>query len=107
MKILSNMEILPVLCKTKKKFGMYISFCEDQSWAETKKAAPYLDLSTNHQIFVNGQAWLLFDDEEEMTTCYNQTVGDDGPTMLNKYKGRAAVYALTCSPTGKLLNENT
>jgi hypothetical protein len=101
------MEILSALCKAKKKFGMYISFCEDQSWSETKKAAPYLDLSVNHQIFVNGQAWLLFDSEEEMIICWTRTVGDDGPTILNKYKGKATVYALTCSSTGKLLNENT
>lgn len=107
MKILSNMEILPTLCKAKKKFGMHINFCEDQSWSETRKAAPYLDLSINHQIFIDGHAWLLFDSEEEMITYYNQTVGDDGPTVSNKYEGKATVYALTCSPTGGLLNENT
>ena len=107
MKILTNIEMLSALCKARKKFGMYINFYEDQSWSETKKAAPYLDFLTNHQIFLDGQAWLLFDSEEEMLIYYNQTVGNDGPTILNKYKGKASVYALTCSPTGELLNENT
>ena len=107
MEILGNMDILPALCEIKKKFGMYISFYEDQSWSEIKKAAPYLNFSVNHQIFVDGQAWLLFDSEEEMVVCYDKTVGDDGPTKLNKYEGKATVYALTCSPTGELLNENT
>lgn len=107
MEILSSMEILLALCKAKKKFGMYIYFYEDQSWSETKKAAPYLDFSVSHQIFIDGQAWLLFDSEEEMIIYYNQTVGNDGPTISNEYKGKAVVYALTCSPTGELLNENT
>ena len=106
MEVLSNTEMLPVLCKLKKKFGMYISFCEDQGWSETKKAAPYLGFSVNHQVFVDGHAWLLFDNEKEMLDCYDKTVCN-GPTKLNSYKGSGSVYALTCSSTGELLNENT
>ena len=111
MEILTNIEMLSAICKTSKKFGMYINFQdgpdEDQDWCEIIKAAPYLDFSINYQIFLDGQAWLLFDSEEEMLICWTRTVGDDGPTILNKYKGKASVYALTCSSTGKLLNENT
>ena len=114
MEIFDKIYMLSAICKISRKFGMYINFDkdqngpdEDQDWREIIKAAPYLDFSINHQIFLDGQAWLLFDSEEEMLICYNQTVGDDGPTKLNQYKGKATVYALTCSPIGELLNENT
>ena len=107
MEILSNIKALSVICKKSKKFGMYINFYEDQEYSDTMKAAPYLDFLTHYQVFCDCQAWLLFDTEKEMLDYYDKTVGDDGPTKLNQYKGKATVYALTCSPAGELLNENT
>jgi hypothetical protein len=107
MEILAKTEILSKLCKLSKKFGMYIGFAEDQSWAEICEAAPYLNLYKHEQVLMDGHGWILFDSENKMLDCYNRTVGDDGPTNLNPYNGNATVYALTCSPTGELLNENT
>jgi len=86
---------------------MYISFDVDQSGLEIEKAAPYLNFDIHPQVFADGVAWLLFNTKEEMLDYYEQTVGDDGPTESNPYTGRACVYALTCSPAGKLWNENT
>ncbi|TEU00623.1 MAG: hypothetical protein E3J23_01960 [Candidatus Stahlbacteria bacterium] len=106
MKILNKTEVLQQLCKTNKKYGMYISFSEDEDWAEIEKAAPYLTKDCD-QILVDCEAWLLFDNGEEMHKYYDQTVGGDGPTKLNNYNGLAVVYALTCNPHGQLENENT
>lgn len=107
MEILEKEKILIKLCKLSKKFGMYISFTEDQSWREVCEAAPYLSMCKHTQVLMDGHGWMLFDSEDEMCDCYDRTVGDDGPTYLNLYNGSANVYAVTCSPTGELLNENT
>jgi len=106
MKILNKTDILKRLCKNSEKYGMYISFSEDDDWAEVKEAAPYLTKDCD-QILVDCEAWLLFNDKEEMWSHYDRTVGDDGPTKLNNYSGPARVYALTCNPHGQLETENT
>ena len=107
MKILDKAGVLSVMCKLFEKYGMYISFVDDDEPLEVCKAAPYLDFDEHHQVFIDSCAWLLFDTEEDMLECYERTVGDDGPTKLNLYTGEARVYAITCSPTGELWNENT
>ena len=107
MEILDKTKVLIKLCELSKKFGMYISFAEDQIWADVCEAALYLNMCKHTQVLMDGHAWILFDSEDEMLDCYERTVGDDGPTDLNPYNGATRVYALTCSPTGKLLNENT
>ncbi len=107
MEILNRTEVLERLCKETKKYGMYISFSEDDEWAEVKKAAPYLSGEECYQILVDCEGWLLFDSEEEMMKHYDQTVGDDGPTELNNYTGSASVYAVTCNHHGQIETENT
>jgi hypothetical protein len=116
-----NRDVFPLLCKSMKKWGMLISFSVDVDQDagsdvdillnEVPQAAPYFSPDTvgdNYfQIILDGSCVLLFDDEKEMTLRYDQTVGDDGPTKLNKYDGPARVYAITCSPEGELLGENT
>ncbi len=105
MEILHKTTVLTRLCKEAKKYGMYVSFSEEDQWVDVISAAPYL--KDKDQIIVDCEGWLLFDTEEEMNNYYNQTVGDDGPTELNNYDGPARVYALTCNLHGQLENENT
>lgn len=102
-------DILAALCKLNKQWGMYVSFFweDSEDMDEVCKAAPYLDDDKLFQVRMAGHGYLFFDTQEEMEKHYNLTVGDDGPTHLNSYKGDARVYALTCNPDGKWMNENT
>jgi hypothetical protein len=58
-------------------------------------------------LSIDGERYFLFETEEAMLAAYDATVGDDGPTAANAYDGSASIYALTCSPAGELLTENT
>lgn len=108
MKIVNQNDTLPLLCKTLNKFGMRISFQFDHiSIEESFKAIPFLNKEEHNQIWVDGGCMLLFDTADEMVLCFNNIVGDDGPTILNGYSGEARVYALTCDNKGEYLNENT
>jgi len=102
--------VLEALCKATQKWGLYINIflpedCFD--FREVVKAAAFLDLETDGQVLADEEGWILFDDEESMLDAFDSCVGDDGPTHLNSYNGPIRVYALTCSPEGQLLNENT
>jgi hypothetical protein len=74
-------------------------------YQEVLKATPYLTFEDS-QVLLDGCAVIVFDTIEEMELIYNRTVGDDGPTQLNPYKGPARVYALTCV-NGEFQEENT
>lgn len=102
MKILNKTDVLKTICKDNKKCGMYISFDEGEDWSDVIKTAPYLAEDCD-QILVDCEAWLLFDDKEEMDKYYNLTVDK---TDLNNYSGRVKIYALTCNSHGQLENEN-
>ena len=90
---------------------MYISFyvegAQEKPYDELFKAAPYLDLYEHIQVITDGVGYLLFDNKDECTQYYDQTIGADGPTQSNQYDGPQRVYALTCGPDGQTLNENT
>ena len=107
MIMLDQIRVLEMLCKSTGQWGMLVSFHDTLD--EVIKAAPYLDGSdvTTIQILADGGGILLFDSEEEARDHFDRTVGDDGPTQHNSYKGPARVYALTCDQTGKCRNENT
>ena len=105
VEILTEHDILRVICKAKCKWGMFVYFSTNDSFDEVVKAAPYLN--KNAQILSDGRAYVITDTKEELDNFYYQTVGDDGPTKLNSYNGSAKVYALTCNPEGNFLNENT
>ena len=108
MNIYNKRQALQELCRLSKKWGMYLGFNLNDSVRGILQAAPYLQ---NHdevfQWICDEQAFLLFDTESEMESCFDQTVGDEGPTISNPYKGPARVYALTCDNHGRLRNENT
>ena len=111
MEMLTIHNVFASLCLAEHKFGMYISFSTDYKvkdpFGEIIKAAPYLNINDNFQILSDEMGILLFDTRKEMQRYYDMTVGDDGPTKLNKYSGSAHVYALTCNNRGELENENT
>jgi len=111
MKVLTVLEMAKMICKFKKKHGMYIHiyFPEVYDVRDVYKAAPYL-LDKKHtyaSFFDTEGGLLLFDTAKERDNAFAQTVGDDGPTKLNKYKGPVRVYALTIDTDGEPLNENT
>ena len=88
------------------KYCMYISWEGDEKMNEVIKAAPYLE-EEDIILCTSSNAVLAFDTEAEMDRHYDMTVGDDGPTELNKYNGPVRVNALTCSNEGELWTENT
>jgi len=115
MQVLDSTKILSELCKATKRWGLFIS---GWNWDIALKedgnkilAAPYLDFESEQdcmlQVMGDCQGYLMFDTEEEMLKYYDMTVGDDGPTELNKYNGKNKIYALTCGPDGQFQNENT
>lgn len=74
---------------------------------EIKKAAPYLNDPASGQLMVDEHGIIICNSEDECEQLFWQTVGDDGPTKLNPYDGPARVYALTISPDGEFMDENT
>lgn len=89
--------LLKELCKTKKCWGMMISGHDPYRMV---KDARYLNLGNDDYLNIVLQQWgiLLFKTRKALDLYYKMTRGDDtGGT----------VYALTCDPRGKLMNENT
>lgn len=108
MKILSGIELACTVAKYMKKPVLFLGLrqADNVEYAEILKAAPYLTFS-NAQVLIDGEAVIVCDSVKEQEKLYRQTVGDDGPTKTNPYKGPARVYALTIDKTGHTLNENT
>ena len=107
MKILNHTQTLQQLCMSSSKWGMYFNICPSHPLTDVPRAAPWLSLQDHSQTICDENSYVLFDSEEEMLSVYEQTVGDDGPTESNAYNGPVRVYALTCDPTGQMMNENT
>ena len=107
MQILDEITLLPIIAKALNKPCMFISFSTEYEWDEIVKAAPYLNIRRDMDILANGQAFLIFDSEQEMNETYSKTVGEDGHTKQNPYPGPAKVYAITCHTKGTLGTENT
>ena len=110
-------EIIEQLSVFSNKFYIYISICSEYIYdicnskkldpvSELKKAIPFLTISQAFNFYFKECKVLEFETEEDMLNCYDQIVGDDGPTKLNSYNGPVKVYALTIYK-GKLMNENT
>ena len=107
MELLDTMDLMQQYAKKASKFCMYISWQDDVPFEELIRAAPYLKEYEVEFLRSSNSVVLTFDTAEEMEHCFVQTVGDDGPTILNNYIGPVRVYALTCSNEGELWNENT
>ncbi|MGH7974897.1 MAG: hypothetical protein ACREBR_05180 [bacterium] len=108
MKVLDMLQAARAIAKAKKKPVLFLSLHnEGVEYNEIIKAAPYLDIESAMQSLGDGYAIIVCETDKERDTLYNLTVGDDGPTKVNKYKGPARVYALTIDRRGQTLNENT
>lgn len=104
MKKLNPVAAAQELAKATQKWVVYISInCEMK---DAILAAPYLNLIEDGQLIMDGGGFILCENEAEATNTFNWTVGDDGPTKFNKYKG-TGIYALVIDNTGTCLNENT
>ena len=106
MKKLSHWRFTELFCKLTNKWCVYVAFCDCYEWKEIIKAAPYLSIDDDYQIIGDCEGWIVCENEEEAYKIFNQTVGDDGPTELNKYNGNVRIYAHVCGPKG-IETENT
>jgi hypothetical protein len=113
MRALSWIELPSIVARHFNKWVLYIGFevPSEQSFNsdldELFKAAPYLNIQEHLQIICDGHGYIICDSEEECRNLFDQTVGDDGPTKLNSYNGKANVYALVVSNDGISMTENT
>jgi len=108
MKALNFHEAMSAIARSYDKPVLYLSFDPDQDLEQTLAAAPYLkNLAEFGQLVADSGGYIVCDSDEEMEELFWQTVGDDGPTATNPYRGNGTVYALTCSAAGQLRNENT
>jgi hypothetical protein len=111
VKIYTDIEVCRLLCCAKKKWGMYfkINTPDDEQHTDsvdaTMSAAPYL--KGRLDSILDGNGFILFDTKKEAWATFNLTVGDDGPTKTNPYKGRGTVYALLFNAKGLPITENT
>jgi len=107
MELLDTIELMRQYAEKTSKFCMYISWPDGVLFEELIRAAPYLKEHEVEFLRSNNHMILIFNTAKEMEHCFTQTVGDDGPTVLNNYIGPVRIYALTCSNEGELWNENT
>lgn len=105
----SHAAVLQELCRLRGSWGLYLSHVPSAGIGpyELARAVPFLDEAEVNSLWHNDRVWLFFSDEAGLLGAFRQVVGDDGPTALNNYDGPACVYAVTCSPAGDLLDENT
>jgi len=102
---LPTTQAMQELCKLTKQWGLYIGWCvpDDVSIQDVIEAAPYLKESP----LLYNDGGIILGTKEEIQALFEVTVGDEGPTKTNSYSGKARVYALTCGPDGRFMNENT
>ena len=118
MKVFSHLEMLDAYCRATKQWALYIGGFDYPDLPLVNvggvhlEAAPYLDPNTNlpdrHdlQVMMAGCGFVICDSEEEAFSLFDQTVGDDGPTLRNQYDGPHTVYAVLAGPDG-WVTENT
>jgi len=98
-------ELMELHAKATNKWCMYLHInIENKTSLETEdkinKTMPYLKNFYPHPLTIPTKIVLTFDTEKEMEECFNLTTEDNNTVKYN-------IYALTCSNTGELLNENT
>ena len=108
MRPLTGRDVLCKLCEATKKWGMFFQISterqEREYVQETVRAAPWLD---SVWCIIHREGYLLFDTYDELMDVFNRTCGDEGATALNPYDGVGNVYAVICSPDGRIEQENT
>lgn len=119
MRVLAQHQVIEAAAKGLKKWCLYLSFHSVQLVRQGAvrsneeailKAAPCLqelgpfDLTS---FILVGGGILVFPSETAARKAYSSTVGEDGPTKTNPYKGPVKVYACLCGPDGKIRTENS
>jgi hypothetical protein len=98
MEKLTALNLFSRVCHQEGKWGVYLTWnllrdrSIEASIEELRKAMPYYDELTPQQQ-EDHCAFLLFDSEREMRSCFDRTVGSKGPTKMNPYNGPMKVYA--------------
>jgi len=110
-------EALGHLCKATNKYGLYLSFDEEEfTPEEAKKACPFLDFSdddqslidnSDYQAYADGYLFVLCDTYDECYNLFGSVVGDEGATKTNPYNGDCRVFAMTINNNGEIENTNT
>lgn len=106
--IASSSEMLQMLCKLQKKFGIFFSGAAAFETREPlidkiEASAPWIKTLENRwDVLTWGQGFLFFDTEEEMWKVFRETNGDD-----TAKPGEVSIFMLTCSSDGVLWSENT
>jgi len=95
-----NLGNIEMLCKNSKKFGMYCSWNPpdfQEEFGALFSSAPWIrELKTSK--IMEGNAYILFDTEEQMWDTYRQTKGEDS---------NGVIYACLCDNFGEIITENT
>jgi hypothetical protein len=111
VKVYSPLNVARALAKARNKPVLFLAFNPEHAKFndDWNKAVPYLDIEGEDvmQALFDGHMIIECDSDKERDKLYALTVGDDGPTMFNKYNGPVRVYALTIDRRGQTLNENT
>ena len=114
MKVFNDItEILLELARATGRHYVLLSWCDVDYWIgigqtadsyfdELVKAAPILEIQEDWKLktTLDCIAFIQCKTSSEALEVYNKTVGDDGPTDLNKYNGPMRVYALIIHPEG-------
>ena len=98
-------ELMELHAKATNKWCMYlhINIENKTGWEneeEIHKTMSYLKNFYPNPLTMPKKIVLTFDTEKEMEKYFNLTTEDNNTVKYN-------IYALTCSNTGELLNENT
>lgn len=107
MKPYSGIELAQKLAKALKRPCLFIQISANGRCEDVVKAAPYLKDLKFIQLLADESGVIVCDSAKQRDELYAQTVGDDGPTKTNKYKGPCRIYALTIDADGTPVNENT
>lgn len=96
----ANLGNIEMLCKNSNCFGMYCSWNPpdfQDEFGELFNSAPWIRELTTSKI-MEGNAYILFDTEEQMWDTYRQTRGTDN---------NGIVYACLCDSSGEIITENS
>lgn len=116
---MKNLELYEIVGATAKGLGrpvLYLRYDDSQVPSDADPrlvqdhlhgAAPYLDSFQQDELQRGGFLFLACEDLTEARRLYGLTIGDDGPTATNSYKGPVRVYALLADRKGNILTDNT
>ena len=106
----SPVELFPSVCRGERLWGLFLSI-NKTSQEDIIRQAPYLSGHQASCLAAEGFLVLLFNERRELDITFGQT-GATGGRVTGTYRpqknpvGKGGLYALTCDPTGELLDDN-